>query len=74
MGQGRRLSGVRRATAALTAAFISQALRTSEANTDLSVAMRGLFAARAAVLAAVTAIDANIRQLVRATAAFRRLD
>jgi hypothetical protein len=58
---------------ALTAAVISKALRTSEANTGLSVAMRGLFAARAAVLAAVTAIDANIRQLVRATAAFRRL-
>jgi transposase len=35
--------------------------------------MRGLVAARAAVLAAVAAIDADIRQMVRASEACRRL-
>ena len=58
---------------ALTAAFIRQALRASEGITGLSAAVRGLVAARAAVLAAVTAIDADIRHLVRASAACRRL-
>jgi transposase len=58
---------------ALTAAFIRQALRASEGITGLSAAMRGLVAARAAVLAAVVAIDADIRQLVRASEACRRL-
>src|SRR5215813_3123401 len=58
---------------ALTAAFIRQALRASEGITGLSAAVRGLVAARAAVLAAVTAIDADIRKLVRASAACRRL-
>jgi transposase len=58
---------------ALTAAFIQQALRASEGITGLSAAMRGLIAARNAVLAAVAAIDADVRQLVRASAACRRL-
>src|ERR1051326_1156398 len=58
---------------ALTAAFIRQALRASENITGLSAAMRGLVAARTAVLAAVASIDADIRQLVRASAACRRL-
>ena len=58
---------------ALTAAFIRQALRASEGIIGLSAAIRGLVAARTAVLAAVAAIDADIRQLVRASAACRRL-
>jgi transposase len=58
---------------ALTAAFIRQALRASEGIVGLSAAMRGLVAARTAVLAAVAAIDADIRQLVRASVACRRL-
>jgi transposase len=58
---------------ALTAAFIRQALRASEGITGLSAAIRGLIAARTAVLAAVAATDADIRQLVRASAACRRL-
>jgi transposase len=58
---------------ALTGAFVRQALRASEGSTGLSAAMRGLVAARAAVLAAVAAIDADIRQLVRASAACSQL-
>lgn len=58
---------------ALTVAFIRQALRASEGITGLSAAMRGLVAARTAVLAAIAAIDADIRQLVRASEACRRL-
>src|SRR5499425_3446428 len=45
---------------ALTAAFIRQALRASEGIPGLSAAMRGLIAARAAILAAVVAIDGDI--------------
>ena len=58
---------------ALRPAFVRQALQASEGIPGLSAAMRGLVAARAAVLAAVSAIDADIRQLVRASAACRRL-
>src|ERR1700757_501867 len=58
---------------ALSPAFIAQALQASEGIAGLSRAMRGLIAARTAVLAAVAAIDADIRQLVRASAACRRL-
>src|SRR5262249_4020846 len=47
----------------LTAAFIRQALQASEGITGLS----------AAVLAAITAIDADIRKQVRASAACRRV-
>jgi transposase len=58
---------------ALTAAFIDNALRASEGIAGLSVAMRGLIAARTAVMSAVTAIDADIRRMTRASAACRRL-
>jgi transposase len=58
---------------ALTAAFISQALQASEGIPGLSAAMRGLVAARAAVLGAIVAIDADIRRMVRASDACRRL-
>jgi transposase len=53
--------------------FIEQALRASEGITGLSVAMRGLIAARDAVLAAVGAIDADMKKMVRASDACRRL-
>src|SRR3989440_9252986 len=58
---------------ALSPAFIRQALRTSEGISGLSSAMRGLVAARAAVLAAVVAIDGDIRRMVRASDACQRL-
>jgi transposase len=58
---------------ALTAAFIEQALKASEDITGLSAAMRGLAAARAAVLAAVVAIDKDIKRMVRASEVCRRL-
>lgn len=52
---------------ALSSAFVRQALQASEGIPGLSAAMRGLVAARAAVLAAVLAIDADIRRMVRAS-------
>ena len=58
---------------ALSPAFIGQVLRASEGIAGLSAAMRGLVAARAAVLAAVVAIDADIKRMVRASEACRRL-
>jgi transposase len=58
---------------ALSPAFIKQALRASDGIAGLSAAMRGLIAARTAVLAAVVAIDADIRRMVRASEACRRL-
>jgi transposase len=58
---------------ALTAAFIDNALRASEGIAGLSAAMRGLIAARTAVMSAVAAIDANIRRMTMASAACRRL-
>ena len=58
---------------ALTAAFIDQALKASEGVAGLSVAMRGLIAARTAVMTAVAAIDADIRRMTRASGACRRL-
>jgi transposase len=58
---------------ALTAAFIHQALKASEGIAGLSAAMRGLSAARTAVMTAVAAIDADIRRMTRASAACRRL-
>jgi transposase len=51
---------------ALTAAFIDQALKASEGVAGLSAAMRGLIAARTAVMTAVAAIDADIRRMTRA--------
>jgi transposase len=58
---------------ALTAAFVNQALKASEGVAGLSVAMRGLIAARIAVMTAVAAIDADMRRMTRASAACRRL-
>ena len=58
---------------ALTAAFIDQALKASEGVAGLCVAMRGLVAARTAVMTAVAAIDADMRRMTRASAACRRL-
>jgi transposase len=57
----------------LTNAFIRQALRASDGVDGLSAAMRGLVGARIAVLEAVAAINADIRRLVRTSAACRRL-
>ena len=58
---------------ALAAAFIDSALRASEGIAGLSAAMRGLIAARTAVMTAVAAIDADMRRMTRASAACRRL-
>lgn len=58
---------------ALSPAFIDQALRSSEGIDGLSAAMRGLIGARTAVLAAVAAIDADIKRMVRTSDACRRL-
>ena len=58
---------------ALTAAFVNQALKASEGVAGLSAAMRGLIAARTAVMTAVAAIDADMRRMTRASAACRRL-
>ena len=58
---------------ALTAAFIDNALRASEGIAGLAAAMRGLIAARTAVMTAVAAIEADIRRMTRASAACRRL-
>ena len=58
---------------ALSPVFVKQALRASEGIAGLSAAMQGLVAARTAVLAAVVAIDADIRRMVRASEACRRL-
>jgi hypothetical protein len=58
---------------AFTAAFVSQALKASEGIAGLSAAMRGLIAARTAVMTAVAAIGADMRRMTRASAACRRL-
>ena len=58
---------------ALAAAFVNQALKASEGVAGLSVAMRGLIAARTAVMTAVATIDADMRRMTRASAACRRL-
>src|ERR1700704_5262027 len=57
----------------LSSAFIAKALQASEGIDGLSAAMRGLVAARAAVLSAIAAIDADMKKLVRASDACRRL-
>jgi transposase len=54
---------------ALSSTFIRQALEASEGIPGLSVAMRGLIAARAAVVA----IDGDIRRMVKVSDACRRL-
>ena len=58
---------------ALTTALVDRALKASEGIAGLSAAMRGLSAARAAVMTAVAAIDADIRRMTRASAACQRL-
>jgi transposase len=58
---------------ALSSSFIRQALQASEGIPGLSAAMKGLVAARAAVLAAVAAIDGDIRKMAKASDACRRL-
>jgi transposase len=58
---------------ALTAAFVNQAVKASEGVAGLSAAMRGLIAARTAVMTAVAAIDADMRRMTRASGACRRL-
>jgi len=58
---------------ALSAAFIKQALTASEGIPGLSAAVRGLVAARSAVLAAVVTIDADMKRMARASQACRRL-
>ena len=58
---------------ALNPAFIEQAMQASDGIPDLSAAMRGLIKARGAVLAAILAIDADVRRMVRASDACRRL-
>ena len=58
---------------ALTAAFIDNALKAARGSLVSSAAMRGLIAARTAVMTAVAAIDADIRRMARASAACRRL-
>jgi transposase len=58
---------------ALTAAFVNQAVKESEGVAGLSAAMRGLIAARTAVMTAVAAIDADMRRMTRASGACRRL-
>ena len=58
---------------ALIVAFVHQALKASEGIAGLSAAMRGLIAARTAVMTAVAAIDADMRRMTRASEACRRL-
>jgi transposase len=57
----------------LSPTFIDRALAASDGIDGLSAALRGLVAARDAVIGAVTAIDGDIRRLVRASDACRRL-
>ena len=57
----------------LSPAFIKQALQASEGIDGLSAAMRGLIGARTAVLSAVSAIDTDMKKMVRASSVCRRL-
>lgn len=57
----------------LSPAFVEEVIAMSNGIAGLSSAMRGLIAARDAVLAAVAAIDADMKRLVRASDACRRL-
>jgi transposase len=58
---------------ALSSTFIRRALQASEDIPGLSAAMRRPVAARAVVLAAVVAIDGDIRRMVKVSDARRRL-
>lgn len=57
----------------LSPAFVDEVVRMSDGITGLAGAMRGLVAARDAVLGAVAAIDADMKRLVRASDTCRRL-
>jgi transposase len=57
----------------LSPAFVDEVIAMSDGITGLSSAMRGLVAARDAVLAAIAAIDTDMKRLVRASEACRRL-
>lgn len=57
----------------LSSAFVDQVIAMSDGIGGLSSAMRGLVAARDAVLEAIAAIDADMKKLVRASDACRRL-
>ena len=57
----------------LSPAFVEEVIAMSDGIAGLSSAMRGLVAARDVVLAAVAAIDADMKRLVRASDACRRL-
>ena len=57
----------------LSPAFVEQVITMSVGIAGLSAAMRGLVAARDAVLGAIAAIDADMKRLVRASEACRRL-
>ena len=57
----------------LSSAFVYQVITMSDGIIGLSAAMRGLLAARDAVLGAVAAIDVDMKRLVRASDACRRL-
>ena len=57
----------------LSPAFVEQVLGMSDGIAGLSGAMRGLTTARDAVLGAIAAIDADMKKLVRASDACRRL-
>jgi transposase len=58
---------------ALSPAFVEQALNASDGVDGLSGAMRGLVAARDAVLRAILAIDRDMKRLARASDACRQL-
>ncbi len=53
--------------------FAEQAIRSSESIAGLAGAMRGLLAARNAVLKAITAINGDLKRLVRSSEACQRL-
>ena len=57
----------------LSPAFVERALRASDGINGLAAAMRGLVAARAAVLSAITAINADMKRMANASDACRRL-
>lgn len=57
----------------LSPAFVDEVIAMSDGIAGLSSAMRGLVAARDAVLAAIAAIDTDMKRLVRASEACRRL-
>ena len=57
----------------LSPAFVDQVLRMSDPIVGLAGAMRGLVAARAAVLNAIDIMDRDMKQMARGSDACRRL-